>query len=278
MTSHPGTFAGPGRAEQYGLLWLRKVVQHLGLGLGQGEKSDNDDDDVDGNDKVRLDICAASVGNLSARWLTAFHRCALGQRAIRAISEEEEEPNDDALAAKMRLFYPSVDDVRNASPSSQDAASNIGCHLRPWDKPPPGRQAHLPLLPLPRRGTALPPEAGHGVRRSRGPGGRRYPSTSISGRPTCRSRPGPWGVLVEDKRKGGNAATRDTKLTGVTNFECDVLIPGRVIEGLLEPGTGSWQKGIVPFDRAAAGYDLKRDRPWNDPRWAKGYGDDRDAF
>ncbi|KAK7926499.1 hypothetical protein PG985_003497 [Apiospora marii] len=267
VTSHPGTFVGPGKAEQHGLLRLRKVVKHLGLGLGEGEKSEHDKD----NDEVRLDICPASVGNLSARWLTAFHQCALGQQEIELTPGDEEENDDDALFEKMRLFYPSVDDVRNDPADSKDAASNIGCHLRPWEKAPQavqrlfhnyrsrdaGRLFHQKLVMAydPRE----PEDTPHYVY---------IGSANLS--------QSAWGALAEDKRKGGNAATCDTKLTGVTNFECGVVIPGRVIGGLLEPGTGSWQEGVVPFDRAAAGYDLKRDRPWNDPRWVKGYRDDYD--
>lgn len=264
MTSHPGTFAGPGRAEQYGLSRLRKVVKHLGLGLG--DKAE---------DEVRLDICTASVGNISERWLTAFHKCAMGQEEIGVVAPEDEEEDDGGdLAEKMRLFCPSVDEVRNASADSQDAASNIGCHLRPWDKPPravkrifqryrsndTGRLFHQKLIMAydPRKPEDETPYYVY------------VGSSNLS--------QSAWGSVAEDKKKGGNLGTCDTKLTGVSNFECGVVIPGRVIEGLLEPGTGTWQEGVVPFDRAAAAYDLKRDRPWNDPRWVKGYRDVYDAL
>ncbi|KAK8060935.1 tyrosyl-DNA phosphodiesterase domain-containing protein [Apiospora saccharicola] len=270
VTSHPGTFAGPGKAEQYGLLRLRKVVKHLGLGLGEGEdKSENDNDE-----KVRLDICTASVGNIAARWLTAFHQCALGRQEIGVVPpEEEEEENEDELAEKMRLFYPSVDDVRTASADSPDAASNIGCHLRPWDKAPQdvkrifhhyrsqdaGRLFHQKLIMAydPVKPETIPHYLYIG-------------SANLS--------QSAWGGLAADKKKGGNPATCDTKLTGVSNFECGVVIPGRVIEGLLEPGTEAWEEGVVPFDRTAGAYDLEKgDRPWNDPRWVKGYRHDYDA-
>jgi len=83
--------------------------------------------------------------------------------------------------------------------------------------------------------------------------------------------------VAEDNTKRGSEATSHTKLAGVSNFECGVVIPGRLISGLLEPGTGTWQDGVVPYDQTAAPYDLKRDRPWNDPRWVKDYRDDYDT-
>ncbi|KAK8129063.1 ubiquitin interaction domain-containing protein [Apiospora sp. TS-2023a] len=256
VTSHPGTFAGPGKAEQYGLLRLRKVVKHLGLGLGEGdEESENGND----NEKVRLDICTASVGNISARWLTTFYQCALGQQQIGVVeSPKDQEGDENELAEKMRLFYPSVDDVRTAPADSQDAASNIGCHLRPWDKAP---QNKLIMAYDPRREPVedeIPPHYIY------------IGSANLS--------QSAWGGLADDKKKGGNPATCDTKLTGVSNFECGVVIPGRVIEGLLEPGTEAWEEGVLPFKRTAGAYDLEKgDRPWNDPRWVKGYREDYDA-
>ncbi|KAK7955638.1 phospholipase D/nuclease [Apiospora aurea] len=263
VTSHPGTSSGPLKAEQHGLLRLRKIVRHLGLNLGR-EKSDDDDDE-----QVRLEICTASVGNISTRWLSTFYKCALGRQDIRVPEEEE---NNEAVP-DIKLFYPSVDDVRSASEDSQDAASNIGCHLRPWNTAPQavkrifhhyhsrdiGRLFHQKLI------IAYNPDQPHAT-----PHYIYVGSANLS--------QSAWGSVTEDKTKKGNEATCHTKLAGVSNFECGVVIPGRLISDLLEPGTESWEGGVVPYDRAAAPYDLKRDKPWNDPRWVKGYSHDYEAL
>ena len=81
-----------------------------------------------------------------------------------------------------------------------------------------------------------------------------------------------WGTLENGKKE--NKATCDLKLIKTSNFECGVVIPGSVIEGILEPGTSSWQDAIVPYDQAASRYDTGEDRPWNDPRWVRGFRDD----
>jgi tyrosyl-DNA phosphodiesterase-1 len=60
-----------------------------------------------------------------------------------------------------------------------------------------------------------------------------------------------------------NEATCNTKLVKLSNFECGVVIPGELVESLLEPGTESWQSGIVPYVQTGKRYDLPKDRPWN---------------
>ncbi|KAK8104929.1 phospholipase D/nuclease [Apiospora kogelbergensis] len=255
VTSHPGTFAGP-KAEQHGLLRLRKIVKHLGLGLG--DKSD------DG--KVRLEVCAASIGNISAQWLNAFYECALGEPEI-GFPEDEGDGSGD-LVPLIKLFFPTVSDVRAADTDSQEGASNIGCHLRPWAtasqavkeifhhyrSKDAGRLFHQKLIMA--YDPSQPDEVPHYI----------YVGSANLSRSA-------WGSVTEDKKRGSEA-TCHTKLTGVSNFECGVVIPGRLIMGLLEPGTGTWQDGVVPYDQTAEPYDLERDRPWSDPRWVRDYRDD----
>ncbi|KAK8867327.1 tyrosyl-DNA phosphodiesterase-domain-containing protein [Apiospora arundinis] len=252
VTSHPGTFSGL-KAEQHGLLRLRKVVRHLGLDLGA--KPD---------EEVRIEVCTASVGNISARWLNGFHKCATGQQEIGVYGEDDEKEVPD-----IRLFYPSVSDVRNATADSQDGASNIGCHLRPWNKAPQaikelfhhyrskdtGRLFHQKLI------MAYDPSQPDDD----------MPYYIYVG--SANLSQSAWGAVAEDKSKKGNDATCHTKLAGVSNFECGVVIPGQLIMGLLEPGTETWGDGVVPYEQTAAAYDLKKDKPWNDPRWVKGYRD-----
>ncbi|KAK6854017.1 tyrosyl-DNA phosphodiesterase I [Apiospora arundinis] len=205
VTSHPGTFSGL-KAEQHGLLRLRKVVRHLGLDLGA--KPD---------EEVRIEVCTASVGNISARWLNGFHKCATGQQEIGVSGEDDEKevPN-------IKLFYPSVSDVRNATYDPGQPDDDMPYYIY-------------------------------------------VGSANLS--------QSAWGAVAEDKSKKGNDATCHTKLAGVSNFECGVVIPGQLIMGLLEPGTETWRDGVVPYKQTAAAYDLKKDKPWNDPRWVKGYRD-----
>lgn len=259
VTSHPGTFAGP-KAEQHGLLRLRKIVKHLGLSLG--DKSD------DG--KVALEVCAASIGNISAQWLNAFYKCALGEKDI-GFPEDDEDDGGDSVPA-IKIFFPTVSNVREADTDSQEGASNIGCHLRPWDtasqavkeifhhyrSKDAGRLFHQKLIMAydPSQSDEVP----HYI----------YVGSANLSRSAWRSA---WGSVTEDKKRC-NEATCHTKLTGGSNFECGVVIPGRLIMSLLEPGTGTWKDGVVPYDQTVEPYDLERDRPWSDPRWARDYRDD----
>jgi tyrosyl-DNA phosphodiesterase-1 len=245
VTSVPGTYSGS-KAEKYGLLRLRRVVNDLGLDLGGKE--------ADGG--VKLEVCTASIGNLSTKWLSGFHDCCLGKEMIKTSEGSCGIPD-------MKLFYPTVEDVKGAHPSSKDAASNIGCHTRPWNKAPDaiknlfhhyqskdkGRLFHQKFVMAynPRASTDLPYYVYVG-------------SANLSG--------SAWGYLEQDKK--GNVATGDLKLVKLRNFECGVVIPGHLIESLLEPGTKNWMDGIIPYDQEARKYSLQ-EKPWNDPRWVKGY-------
>ncbi|TVY67547.1 Tyrosyl-DNA phosphodiesterase [Lachnellula suecica] len=241
VTSVSGVCSGL-KAEKHGLLRLRRVVQSLDLGLPKKESHG-----------MRLEICAASIGNLSAKWLNGFNDCALGRQKIREASESCAVPD-------LKLFYPSVGDVDKAHASAKKAASNIGCHTRPWNNAPneiksifhhyeskdTGYLFHQKLIMAynPQDTEATPYYIYVG-------------SANLSA--------SAWGTLEHDKKS--NDATCNTKLTKVNNFECGVVIPGHLIEALLETGTESWQSGIVPYVQTAKKYDLTKDRPWNSPDW-----------
>lgn len=248
VTSVPGTYAGD-KAEKHGLLRLRRVVRDLDLSLP----------DKESEGELRLEVCTASIGNLSAKWLDGFNDCALGVETIGVASEDCAVPN-------LKLFYPTVADVKKAHPEAQDAASNIGCHTRPWNKAPDGIKKifhhyeskdtgwlfhqKLILAYNPRDATAPPYYVYLG-------------SANLSA--------SAWGALEQDKNKKANEATCNMKLVKVANLECGVVVPGHLVEGLLERGTKSWLDGIVPYVQSTTRYNLQGDRPWNDPRWVKNY-------
>lgn len=98
---------------------MRRVVQDLNLSLPEKKSEGN----------LRLEVCTASVGNLSAKWLDGFYDCALGNESISATRDTYTVPD-------ILLFYPTTGDVKGAHESAQEAASNIGCHIRPWDDAP----------------------------------------------------------------------------------------------------------------------------------------------
>jgi len=119
VTSVPGVCSGI-KAEKHGLLRLRRVVQDLDLSL----------EDKDSKE-LTLEICAASIGKLNAKWLNGFYDCALGKEKIQIAGEDRSVPD-------LKLFYPSVGDVKKADASAQDAASNIGTE----------KQLEIPFLKL----------------------------------------------------------------------------------------------------------------------------------
>lgn len=242
VTSVPGMHSRA-RAQKYGLLRLRHILKELNLNLAQ-KKSAGD---------LRLEICTASLGMLSAPWLSSFFDCALGKDLIQV-----HEP-DCGIPEELKLFYPTNDDVMAAENEPQPGASNIGCHTRPWlSVPKPlrnifhhyhskdtGRIFHQKLvMAYNHRDTTKAPYYVY------------VGSANLS--------QSAWGALEQDKR--GSAETCNLRLTKMSNFECGVLVPGNLIQGLLEPGTPSWQDGIVPYVQTAEQY-TGRDKPWNDPSW-----------
>ena len=116
VTSAPGVCAGV-KAEKHGLLRLRRVVKDLNLELPQKKSAD-----------LRLEICMASIGKLSAKWLNGFNDCALGKEKINVA-------NEDCAVPDLKLFYPSVGDV---SPSFSEYYSLLEMSYMSWD--------NLPLL------------------------------------------------------------------------------------------------------------------------------------
>jgi hypothetical protein len=253
ITSVPGTWSGP-KAEQHGLLRLRRVIRELNMGLPKKKVEK----------KLQVEVCAASIGNLNAKWLNGFHDCVLGNSDLTVAAANSAVP-------EIKLFYPTVGDVKSAHESAQLGASNIGCHTRPWatasigikkifhhyQSKDTGRLFHQKLILAynPQDMTALPYYVYLG-------------SANLS--------QSAWGALDADKK--GNEATCGTKLVKMSNFECGVVLPGHLIKDLVEPGTKSWVDGLVPYDQNARQYDLgKKERPWNDPRWVQDYREDYDG-
>lgn len=108
VSSVPGTYSGS-RARDSGLLCLREIISSLDLKLANKKRQG----------KLQLEVCAASLGNLSARWLDGFYDCALGQKYLEVV-EDCDVPSD------LKLFYPAIEDVRSADEEAQHGASNIG--------------------------------------------------------------------------------------------------------------------------------------------------------
>ena len=140
VTSVPGTYSG-NKAQDCGLLRLRHTIRSLDLNLAQKKRQG----------KLRLEVCAASLGNLSARWLDGFYDCALGRKYVE-VTEDCDVPND------VNLFYPTVEDVRSADEEAQHGASNIGCHIRPWKEAPKAVKNIFHRYRSKDLGQALPPE------------------------------------------------------------------------------------------------------------------------
>lgn len=250
VTSIPGVQSGA-KAKRHGLLRLRHVVKDIDLNLARSKSKK----------ELRLEVCAASIGNLNAKWLDGFFDCAIGRKFL-----EVPGPGCD-VPKELKIFYPTTDDVVAMDGQPQPGSANIGCHTRPWTSAPKavrdlfhhyhskdtGRMFHQKLIMTynPHDTKALPYYIYVG-------------SANLS--------QSAWGALEQDKK--GNETTCDLKLVKTSNFECGVVVPGDVLESLLEPGTRSWQDGIVPYVQTAEKYDLSRDKPWNDPAWVKDFQED----
>ncbi|KAI1333312.1 tyrosyl-DNA phosphodiesterase-domain-containing protein [Xylariaceae sp. FL0255] len=238
ITSVPGVCAGA-KAEQHGLLRLRRVIKQLGLPPFE-----------------KLEVCTASVGNISAKWLSMFDECVRGKDTLKATYGLSTVPD-------MKLFYPTVSDVKNASEVARQGASNIGCHIRPWDTAPIEIKRIFHHYESKDKGCLF------------------HQKFILAYNPKAQDKPpcfvyigsanlsqSAWGMLEHDKR--GNKNTSDKKLTKITNFECGVLIPGHlIVSNLLELGTQNWQNGIIPHVQSTTKYDLPKDKAWNSPEWVQ---------
>lgn len=244
VTSIPGAHSGS-KAQRHGLLRLRRVVNDLELDLTSKQSSG----------ELKLEVCAASLGNLTAKWLNGFYRCALGRQSL--------EIENDLEMPDLKLFYPTIEDVQNAHMRAQTAASNIGCHIRGWDKAPSSLKGIFHHYRPKDTGWLFHQKfilAYNPCNTSEAPYYVYIGSANLS--------QSAWGALERDKR--GNEATHDTKLVKISNFECGVVVPGHLIRDLLEPGTESWQNGLVPHLQTTEQYHPRNDIPWNDPTWGKG--------
>ncbi|KAI0471415.1 tyrosyl-DNA phosphodiesterase I [Xylaria cf. heliscus] len=247
LTSVPGTYSGE-NAEKYGLLRLRRIINEMNLNLPGKDESD----------AFQLEVCTSSVGSLSTKWLNGFYDCALGKDTLETHDEARDVP-------KLKLFYPTTQDVRKADEAAQGGASSIGCHMRPWSHAPREVRRLFHHYESKDRGKLFRQKfilAYNPKDTTQSPYYVYIGSANLS-----RSA---WGALEYDKR--GNEPTSDLKLTKLSNFECGVLIPGHLIKDLLEDGTESWQEGIVPHAQTAPAYRLSRDKAWSDYRWSKDYG------
>jgi hypothetical protein len=111
VSSAPGTYSGT-KAQDCGLLRLRQIIRSLDLNLAQKKRQG----------KLQVEVCAASVGNLSARWLDGFYDCALGRKYV-------EVAEDCDVPSGLKLFYPTVEDVRSADEEARHGANNIGVSI-----------------------------------------------------------------------------------------------------------------------------------------------------
>lgn len=239
VTNVPGSHSVPARAQQYGLLRLRRVLRELNLDLGQKMSAGD----------MRLEVCSACLGQLSIGWVKRFIDCATGRDVIEATK-----PDAD-VAGVLKLFYPTTADVMGADNKPQPGAGRISSSVGPWSttshpirglfhhyhSKDPGHLSHQSLIMAynPRDTTAAPYYMYVG-------------SANLS--------QASWGFLKGNKRRAEE--TCGLKLVGGTNFECGVVVPGHLLEGLLEPGTPTWQDGVVPYVQTAKRYAV-RDRPWH---------------
>lgn len=103
VTSTPGTHSGV-TAESVGLLRLRKVIKDLDLKLPK----------LESEGKASLEVCAASIGNLNAKWLDGFFDCAMGRKKLNPGAAD-----DECDVPKLKIVYPCVGDVKRAHVESQ---------------------------------------------------------------------------------------------------------------------------------------------------------------
>jgi tyrosyl-DNA phosphodiesterase 1 len=112
VSSVPGTNSGI-KAQDCGLLRLPQIIRSLNLNLAEKKRQG----------KLQLEVCTASLGNLTANWLDGFYDCALGQKYVE-VTEDCNVPSD------LKLFYPTIEDVRSVDEEARHGASNIGVSTR----------------------------------------------------------------------------------------------------------------------------------------------------
>jgi tyrosyl-DNA phosphodiesterase-1 len=251
VTSQPGAYKGAD-AERYGQLRLRRVIQDLGFKESQ----------------IDLESCTGSIGGLEPLWLHRFFDSFSGKRQNAKLTAVTRLP-------PVKIIYPTRADVldslfrelaRGMSDSDavkyiEEQASNIGSHLR-WknasdeqkrlyhhflSKDPKKPLFHMKLLLAFPRGqpTVRPLYIYTG-------------SANLSA--------SAWGKAEHDKKA---ETAGEMRVSGISNFECGVVIKGEDLESMLAEGT--WEE-VVPFRRPAKAYQLSgsgAEKPWNSPAWVQ---------
>ncbi|KAI1120965.1 phospholipase D/nuclease [Nemania abortiva] len=218
----------PTLQSDYGLLYLRKYIEYMDLGLPKLDKSS----------KLRLEVCTARVGdmrlNMPLKWLNCFYDCALGKATF-------EVENLNTTLPRITLYYPTKEYVLESPQRESAVAENLACHAPPqiwslfnhYKSKDPGELSNQNMIlaynPL---DTTLPPYYVY------------FGSADLS-IPS-------WGIPTPGCEN----------IFAVNQTTCGVLIPGDLIEDLLEPGTKSWQEGIVTYVQTAHPYNFSTDSPW----------------
>ncbi|KAI1151905.1 phospholipase D/nuclease [Nemania diffusa] len=220
-----------------GLMSMRRNVERMGLNLSQKDRSG----------ALQLEVCSVKVGKLNAVWLNHFYDCALGKSIMDTGLRRNVLP-------RIKLFHPNRGDVITANKDAQDVAKCITCGVqrRFWFTGKEDRtmknvfhhyiskdtgtlsHQNVILAYNPRATTQLPYYMYIGSAT--------FETTS-------------WGEL---RRINPGIL----QVVGMQTIECGVLIPGHLIDGLLEKGTGSWQEGIVPHIQTTPSYAAKNGDPW----------------
>lgn len=235
VTSIPNMSSGT-NAEKHGLLRLRRVIRDLDLNLPK----------LKADGVLTLHVCTASIGNLNVKWLSDFGSCIMG-----------EDLTSTPTIPDMKIFFPTVEDVRSSHQAAQEGASNIGCHTRPWPEAPDSVKALFHHYKSKDHGYLFHQKLILAYK-TRDTTGTQFPQYIYVGSANLSA--SAWGTLVDDTGKASNPAACNKKLRG-TNFECGVVIPGDIIMSLLESKSQKWQE-IIPFDQTTEQYK-HWEKPWN---------------
>lgn len=239
---------------RYGAMRLREVVRPILEETAKGKD-------------IEMEICTASIGGMQEDWLRGMNHCFTGGRY---------KPLERTDIPAFTMTFPTRSDVEATREASQAGASQIGSHFKYLDS----RSEIKAMF----RHYLSKDQASDGTGKGclfhqkfymAFPKGTKDKDEKASTKSTpplylylgsANFSKAAWGKPNPDVKKKQPATGEMMRLADVCNYELGVVVRGRDLLGMLEPGS-VWED-VIPHQRWTAGYK-GQEKPYNSEVWVK---------
>ncbi|GAA5915482.1 hypothetical protein JCM6882_007906 [Rhodosporidiobolus microsporus] len=261
VASEPGVRAGK-FASSYGALRLAALAKKL-IPRKARQKG-----------RVELKICSGSVGEFKDEWIKRMDWVVKGRNLEELRNMIGDGEDEELEVPNWVVVFPTKENVKGCEDEVREAASNIGCSLdrAKWPAASPavramfhdytskdaGRLFHQKFILWHDTEKESASASTSAALASTPSGALKTPYMLYIGSHNFSQ--SAFGLVEVDRQNGG------LKLTKMANYELGVVVAGKDIEGMLEPGS-TWED-IVTYERPLRRY-AEGESPWNSPAWVK---------